>query len=129
MGYRILIVDDSATMRAMIRRSVGLAGLDVEAFYEAGHGADALVLLRREKVDLVLADLHMPVMNGVELSRAVLADPALAAVRIAVISAEPSADKLLELKRAGVRGFVRKPCTPEMLRDLITSVLEPLHAA
>jgi two-component system chemotaxis response regulator CheY len=93
MAYRILIVDDSATMRAMIRRTIGLAGLEVEAFFEAGHGMDALELLRREKVDLVLADLHMPVMNGVELSRAVLADPALSAVRLAVISAEPSADK------------------------------------
>lgn len=129
MGYRILLVDDSATMRAMIRRTIGLAGLDVEMFFEAGHGVEALALLRREHVDLVLADLHMPVMNGVDLARAVLSDPALSSVRLAVISAEPSAGKLLELKRAGVRGALRKPCTPEALRDLITSLLEPTHVA
>lgn len=128
MTYRILIVDDSMTTRGLIKRAIQLSGLEVGEFYEAGHGREALEQLRLHPVDLVLADLHMPEMNGVELTRAMLADPALARIPVAVISAEPSTTRLLELRRAGVRGYVRKPCTPELLRDLVAPLLEGTHA-
>jgi len=77
---------------------------------------------------LILADLHMPEMNGIELAHAVLANPATAPIQIAIISAEPSGSRLLELRRAGVKGYLRKPCTPEALRNLVVPLMENRHA-
>jgi two-component system chemotaxis response regulator CheY len=128
MSHSVLIVDDSVTTRALIKRAILLSGLDIAEFYEAGHGGEALEQLALHHVDLILADLHMPVMNGVELTRAVMSNPATADIPVAVISAEPSTARLLELRRAGVKGYVRKPCTPETLRDLVAPLLEAIHA-
>jgi two-component system, chemotaxis family, chemotaxis protein CheY len=128
MSARILIVDDSATTRALIKRAIQLSGLEVGEFHEAGDGQEALAQLALHPVDLILADLHMPVMNGIELARAVFSNPATASIPVAVVSAEPSTNKLLELRRAGVKGYVRKPCTPENLRDLVAPLLEAIHA-
>ncbi len=128
MGYAILLVDDSATTRGLIKRTVQLAELPVDAIYEAAHGKEALALLAQHPVDLILADLHMPEMNGIELAHAVLTNPALKPVQIAIISAEPSGTRLLELRRAGVKGYLRKPCTPEALRNLIVPLMENRHA-
>ncbi len=128
MGYCILLVDDSATTRGLIKRAIQLAGLPVTEFLEAGHGKEALAQLQTHVVDLILTDLHMPEMNGIELARAVLANPATAPITIAVISAEPNGQRLLELRRAGVKGYLRKPCTPEALRDLVVPLMENRHA-
>jgi two-component system, chemotaxis family, chemotaxis protein CheY len=128
MAYCILLVDDSATTRGLIKRTIQLAGLPVGEFLEASHGKEALEVLRSHSVDLILADLHMPEMNGIELAHAVLADPALARVPFAVVSAEPSGAKILELRRAGVKGYIRKPCTPESLREMVLPLMETGHA-
>jgi two-component system, chemotaxis family, chemotaxis protein CheY len=128
MEYCILLVDDSATTRGLIKRTLQLAGLPVGVFLEASHGKEALELLRAHPVNLILADLHMPEMNGMELARAVLADPALAGVPIAIVSAEPGGARLLELRRAGVKGYLRKPCTPEALREMVLPLMETGHA-
>ena len=128
MSYRILLVDDPATTRGMIKRAIQLAGLPVSEFLEAADGKQALAQLATHMVDLILADLHMPEMNGIELAHAVLANPATAPIRIAIISAEPSGSRLLELRRAGIKGYLRKPCTPESLRDLVVPLMENRHA-
>lgn len=127
MGFSVLIVDDSATTRGLIRRALQLSGLPVSEFIEAGHGKEALVQLAQHQVDLILTDLHMPEMSGVELAEAVLANPATAGIPVAVISAEPSASRLAEMRRAGVKGCLRKPCTPESLRNLVAPILEKCH--
>ena len=129
MGFCILLVDDSATTRGLIKRTIHLAGIPVSEILEAGHGKEALEQLRTHNVDLILADLHMPEMNGIELATAVLANPATAPIQIAIISAEPSGARLLELRRAGVKGYLRKPCTPESLRDLVVPLMENRHAS
>jgi two-component system, chemotaxis family, chemotaxis protein CheY len=129
MGYCILLVDDSATTRGLVKRSIQLAGLPVSDFLEADNGKEALEKLHTHTVDLILADLNMPEMNGIELAYAVLANPATATVPIAIISAEPSGARLLELRRAGVKGYLRKPCTPEALRDLVMPLMENRHAS
>ncbi len=129
MGYCILLVDDSATTRGLVKRSIQLAGLPVSDFLEAGHGKEALNMVRTHAVDLILADLNMPEMNGIELAQALQADPATATVPMAVISAEPGGARLVELRRAGVKGYLRKPCTPEALRDLVLPLMENRHAS
>jgi two-component system chemotaxis response regulator CheY len=127
MGFSILIVDDSATTRALIKRSVAMADIGVTEMREAGDGVAALEALRAERVDLILADLHMPRMTGVELAHEILRDPALKGIPLAVVSAEPSAQRISALRAAGIKGHLRKPCTPESLRDLISPFVEAAH--
>lgn len=132
MEYTILIVDDSATTRAIIKRTIKVAGLPVKPL-EASNGMDALRLLAAEHVDLVLADLHMPEMDGIEMARRVLATENTKSIPIVVVSAEPSAEKLEQLKVEGVRGYLRKPFTPESLRNVVCEMLnltlaEAVHA-
>lgn len=129
MPYDILIVDDSATTRAMIKRTLTLAQLPIGQCLEAANGKAALDLLSARTVDLVLADLHMPEMGGVEMTARILADERTRRIPVVVVSAEPNASRLEALKRQGVRGCVRKPFTPEMIRKVVTEILEVPHAA
>ena len=127
MTYNILVVDDSATTRAVIKRTIQLAGVPA-SLYEAPDGHAALAQLDATPMDLVLADLHMPGMSGIELVRRTLARRATRSVPVVVITAEPNASRLEELKREGVRGCVRKPFTPEEIRGVINEILGAAHA-
>ncbi len=127
MAYHILIVDDSATMRAMIKRILGMAGVPVAQLYEAGDGLAALGILATAKVDLVLADLNMPGMTGVQMTHEMRQDEQLRDIPVIVISAEPNIDRLEQLKKDGVQAYVRKPFTPEAIRDAVNQVMGALH--
>jgi two-component system chemotaxis response regulator CheY len=124
-AHKILIVDDSAITRAMIRRILTLCDVDPDAVFEAPDGAAALALLATQSVDLILADLHMPVMCGVELTTRIVADPALRHTPVVIVSADPNTDRLNQLKQIGARGFLPKPFTPEEFRDLLRVHLAP----
>lgn len=128
MAYSILIVDDSATTRAMIKRIIGMADLPVASLFEAADGQVALDVLAQQKVDLVLADLNMPQMGGVEMTQRMRQNPATKEIPVVVVSAEPNIDRLSQLKQAGVQGSVRKPFTPEVIRDVITQIMGAIHA-
>jgi two-component system, chemotaxis family, chemotaxis protein CheY len=128
MKMKILIVDDSATTRAIIKRIIRMTDLPVEELYEAVDGAAALSLLATTRVDVVLADLNMPVMNGVELIRRMRADATLRDIPVIVISAQPDAQRIAQLQRDGVRGYLAKPFTAERLRDLISPIFDTLFA-
>jgi two-component system chemotaxis response regulator CheY len=123
MAFNILIVDDSAVTRAMIRRTLLMAQVPVANCYEAADGAAGLEVLNAHQVDLVLADLHMPNMGGVEMTQHILADDAKRHVPVVVVSAEPSTQRLEALKKQGVRGCIRKPFTPEAIREMVNQVL------
>jgi two-component system, chemotaxis family, chemotaxis protein CheY len=127
MDFSILIVDDSDTTRGLIKRAIDMAGLAVTQIREARNGKVALDLLRMSPADLVLADLHMPEMGGVELHKAIQEDAALKTTPLAIISAEPSATRIAALRQAGVKAYLRKPCTPEALRNLIQPFVEARH--
>lgn len=127
MSYTVLIVDDSATTRALIKRTIQLAQIPVDRLYEAGNGREALELLDCLKVDLVLADLNMPDMNGFEMTRLMAANPALCGIPVVVVSAEPNAQDFAK-GQALVRGVIRKPFTPEGIRSMVTGVLGGPHA-
>jgi two-component system, chemotaxis family, chemotaxis protein CheY len=123
MSYRILIVDDSSTIRAMIKRTITLAEVPVERFFEAPDGRQALQVLTEEPIDLVVADLNMPEMNGIEMTAEMRQDPKLAAIPVVVVSAEPDVEKLEALKKDNIRGYIRKPCTPEGVKNVISGLL------
>jgi two-component system chemotaxis response regulator CheY len=127
MAYNILIVDDSATTRAMIRRTIQLAQVPVENLFEASNGKDALELLDCVRVDLVLADLNMPEMGGVEMTQQMRQMELTKNTPVIVVSAEPSTQRLEQLKHDGVQGYIRKPFTPETVRNAITGTLGDNH--
>ncbi len=116
----------------MIRRTIAMSQVPVDTIFEAPDGRQALQILTEEPVDLVLADLNMPEMNGVEMTFEMRQDPQLAGIPVIVISAEPDLNKLEALRKENIRGYIRKPFTPEGIRDAIASVLplnlESIHA-
>lgn len=128
MSYNILIVDDSATTRAMIARTIKLAELPIANIFEAGDGKAALDLLECISVDLVLADLNMPVMGGVEMTHRMRSQESTRDIPVVVISAEPNIDRLTQLADDGIQGYIRKPFTPENVRNVITHVIGGVHA-
>ena len=128
MNPTILIVDDSAVTRMLIKRAIQMADFPVAAVLEAGHGREALARLAEQPVHLVLADLHMPEMGGAELIDQMRQDPNSRDIPVVIISAEPSTARIDELCRLGARGYLRKPFTPEALRTTLLPLLEPDHA-
>lgn len=128
MAYNILIVDDSTTTRAMIKRTIQLAQLPVADVFEAGDGKAALDLLECVKVDLILADLNMPNMGGVEMTHRLRENPGTHDLPVIVVSAEPNIEHLEQLASDGIQGYVRKPFTPENVRYVVTQVMGENHA-
>ena len=121
MAFNVLVVDDSAVMRAMIIRVVRMSGVPVGEFIEAGNGVEGLRAVRERWVDLVLLDINMPVMNGEEMLRQLRADPETAALPVIVVSTESSDTRVSALQELDV-SFVHKPFAPETLRDIIIRV-------
>ena len=118
MPLNVLIVDDSSVMRAMIIKTIRMSGLDLGDVYQAGNGKEGLDAARENWVDLIVADINMPVMNGEEMSQQMKADPELSALPTIVISTEGSATRIQRLEKKGVT-FIHKPFTPEIIRDAI----------
>ena len=132
MAYNILIVDDSALVRAVVRKTLGLTGLALGEIFEAGNGKEALEQLEKCWVDIVFADINMPIMNGIELVDQMIARDILKSSPVVIISTERSETRMAELRSKGVSAYLNKPFTPEHLRDVITQVLgaapTPSHA-
>lgn len=127
MSLNILIVDDSATVRSVVRKALRLAELPLNNVVEAANGAEALRMLREQWIDLVLTDINMPEMNGLELIDAMKKDSLLASIPIVVISTEGSATRIEETKQAGVNAYLRKPFHPEQIKEIVEEVLGVQH--
>ena len=123
MSYNILIVDDSRTTRAVIVKTLNLAGISIGELYQAENGEDALEVLDENWIDLVLADINMPVMDGVEMISIMSKDGLLQTVPVVVISTEGSKTRIEEMRAKGVRAYVRKPCTPEVIKNIVEGIL------
>lgn len=123
MSYTILLVDDSPVIRKMVKRTIGLAKLDVATYFEAGNGREALELLKKEWIDLVFADIHMPIMTGMELIEAMSKDEVLARIPVVVLTAERGEPALERLRDLGIYAHIPKPFTPEVVLKTATEVL------
>jgi two-component system chemotaxis response regulator CheY len=119
----MLVVDDSPVTRKMVRRALGLCGLEVGEVYEAGDGAEALDKLGQHHVDLVLADINMPVMNGIELVERLSTDPDLCGVPVVIVATPMSQDRVEFVLDKGARAYLAKPFRPEALRDVVVQIL------
>jgi two-component system chemotaxis response regulator CheY len=123
MAYNILIVDDSAIIRAAVKKTLSIAGIEIGELSEAENGKIALEKLDSGWVDLVLADINMPVMNGVELVDNMAASGLIETTPVIIISTERSETRIQELKAKGVSAYLNKPFTPENVRAVIDDVL------
>ena len=121
---RILIVDDSSMMRALIKRVVLLTNVPVEEILEAGDGAEALSLLESHDVQLLLTDINMPVMNGADLLRRVAGDDRWRHLTRVIISTDGSTARREEAAELSVRCYLKKPFSPEVLRDVLTDAAQ-----
>jgi len=108
-----------------VERSLRQAGLDTLLVFEAGSGIDGLELLKAEHVDLILSDINMPSMDGLEFLRQVRAQNLAPGVPVVMITTESSEEHVKQAILAGAQGYIRKPFTPEQVKE---RVLPLLHA-
>lgn len=119
----VLVVDDSVVMRRMVTRSLSMGGLPVGEVYEAGDGLEALGVVDSRWVDLVLCDINMPGMDGIEFMRRMAANEVTRRVPVVMVSTERSEPRIQELKELGIGGYLHKPFRPEDLAGLVRGVL------
>jgi len=128
MGFNVLIVDDSGAIRKIIKKTIQISGFDVDNFYEASNGKEALEVLQDNWVDVVLTDIHMPEMNGLDLLKGIRKDDTLRSLPVIVISTEGREQKIQEALELGANGYVKKPFKPEDIRDILTEVMGEEYA-
>jgi two-component system chemotaxis response regulator CheY len=121
MAKSLLIVDDSATMRKIIMRTVRMSGLEFDPIDEAGNGAEAIGKLVKAPVDIVLCDVNMPEMTGLEMVKKLRTEvPACANTKIIMVSTESSQDLIDGVIKDGANGFITKPFTPEKFQEKLS---------
>jgi len=120
MGKSIISVDDSSTMRRMVSFTLKAAGYEV---IEAGDGAEALQLLKSRPVDLVISDINMPKLNGIELTRELRSLPSFTRTPIILLTTESDPGKKAEGRAAGATGWIVKPFNQEQLLAVVSKVL------
>ena len=125
MSLNVLVVDDSAVMRAMIIKTLEMTGIPLDGVYQAENGQQGLEALLSHPIDLGIIDINMPVMDGEEMIGRAREHPELCGVALMVVSTEGSRTRIDRLIRHGVR-FVRKPFTPEVLRDIVSELVGEL---
>jgi len=123
MAYTIMVVDDSETIRSVLERTIGMTKLPVDAIIKAENGKDALKKLEDNWVDIVFTDINMPEMTGIELVDEMNNNPEYKDIPVVIVSTEGSQARIEELRRKGVKGYLRKPFTPENIRDIIIETL------
>ena len=123
MSRNVLIVDDSGTIRSIVKRTIRMIGLDVGEIYEASTGIEALAQLADHEVAALLVDINMPTMNGIQLLTRMKQNASLKDIPVVIASTEGSTKRIEQLEELGVAGYVRKPFQPEQLRDVLTPLL------
>ncbi len=116
---RALIVDDSSVMRKIVERALRQAGLELGTLHEAANGIEGLELLKSEKVDLIVSDINMPSMDGLEFLRRLRAEKLAAGVPVVMITTESSEEHVRQAIQAGAQGYIRKPFTAEQVKERI----------
>lgn len=125
-NIKILVVDDFSTMRRIIKnllRDLGFNNAD-----EADDGTTALPMLQTGSYDLLITDWNMPGMQGIDLLRAVRADPKLSSMPVMMVTAEQKKAQIIEAAQAGVNGYIVKPFTAATLKEKLEKIYERINA-
>jgi two-component system chemotaxis response regulator CheY len=120
---KVLIVDDSSVMRKIVERSLRQAGLDLAEVLEASNGAEGLVEVQKGALDLILSDINMPAMDGLEFLKNLAGLECAKGVPVVMITTEGSEARVVEALSAGARGYIRKPFTPEQVKERVAPLL------
>lgn len=116
MDVKILVVDDSPIMRKVIERTCNICGYDSTAIFEASNGKEGLAVLEKHTIDLLLVDINMPIMGGVQMLEEVKKSDKNKNISILIVSSESNKERIEKLSRFGAR-FIHKPFTPEKLME------------
>jgi two-component system, chemotaxis family, chemotaxis protein CheY len=122
MSKKLLIVDDSASMRNVVSMTLKSAGYEV---IEACDGKDALAKLNGQKVNLIISDVNMPVMDGLTFVKEVKQNPAYKFTPIIMLTTESEQAKRDQAKAAGAKAWVVKPFQPQQVLDAVAKLMLP----
>ena len=120
---KVLIVDDSTVMRKIVERSLRQAGLDIGEVLEASNGAEGLAEVQKGHLDLILSDINMPAMDGLEFLRSLASVELAKGVPVVMITTEGSEARVVEALSMGAKGYIRKPFTPEQVKERVAPLL------
>lgn len=120
---RVLIVDDSSVMRKIVERSLRSAGFELSEVLEASNGAEALDLAKNGPLNLILSDLNMPAMDGLQFLKNLATIDSAKSVPVVMITTEGSEARVKEAISMGARSYIRKPFTPEQVKERVTPLL------
>ena len=123
----ILIVDDSSVMRKIVERSLRQAGIEIGEVAEASNGAEALVEVQKAQFDLILSDINMPAMDGLEFLRSLSGIESAKSTPVVMITTEGSEARVVEALSVGAKGYIRKPFTPEQVKERIMPLVGGAH--
>lgn len=124
MPVNVLIVDDSMIVRKVIQRAIELSGADIGEIHQAVNGQDALDQIATKSVDIMFADINMPVMDGVEMVGEMAKKGLVEDIPVVIVSTDRSEVRMQQLKAHGVREYLNKPFTPESIRDILNTCLK-----
>ncbi|MGA2723251.1 MAG: response regulator [Bryobacteraceae bacterium] len=124
MESDVLVVDDSAAIRKILQRVLRQTGMSIRTIYEAGDGQQALEVLKTQKIALVLSDINMPKMDGLQLLASVRTSVQWRHIPVVMITTEGGETKVGEAVRLGAAGYVRKPFTADQIKEKLAGILE-----
>jgi two-component system chemotaxis response regulator CheY len=125
MESDVLVVDDSAAIRKILQRVLRQTGMAIRSIHEAGDGEEALAVMSQHSVNLVLSDINMPKMDGLQLLAALKASPHWRNIPVVMITTEGGETKVAEAVKLGAAGYVRKPFTADQIKEKLAGILEP----
>jgi two-component system chemotaxis response regulator CheY len=125
MDSDVLVVDDSAAIRKILTRVLRQTGMAIQTIHEAGDGHEALALMAQHRIDLVLSDINMPKMDGLQLLASLKASAQWQRIPVVMITTEGGETKVAEALRLGAAGYVRKPFTADQIKEKLVGILEP----
>jgi two-component system chemotaxis response regulator CheY len=120
---RVLIVDDSSVMRKIVGRALRQAGLEMEQVLEASNGSEALTVAREHPLDLILSDINMPMMDGLEFVRQLRTIEAAQDIPVVMITTEAGEAHVVQALSSGASGYIRKPFTPDQIKERVIPLL------
>jgi len=123
MSFNVLIVDDSNSMRAVIKKIVTISGFQMDKCLEAGNGREAMEVLSTNWIDIIISDINMPEVNGLELLDQLQKNETLKEIPVIMITTEGSAERMQEAFKRGAKGFVKKPFLPDEIKKILYDVI------
>ncbi|MBW1741185.1 MAG: response regulator [Deltaproteobacteria bacterium] len=123
MAFNVLIVDDSSSMRNIIKKTIEMSGFDVGQFFEGSNGREALAVLDKEWVDVILTDIHMPEMDGIAFLKALQDQAIVSTTPVVIVTTEGREERIEEVFGLGAKACIQKPFRPEEIRKALMNVL------